>query len=188
MNPNILIELTEKESFMNVMKERFCKNVHRHPLLNWQDIATILESKPETLLVLNAMELTGGEPDVVVLDVRPHEVCFVDCAAESPKGRRSLCYDRKALESRKEFKPVNTVLDMAGELNVTVLNEEEYRSLQRLDVFDLKTSSWIKTPDEIRNLGGSLFCDRRYNAVFTYHNGADSYYSSRGFRGLLKIE
>lgn len=170
-----------------VLQKRFAAHPHRHPGLAWDTVAARLEQNPAALASLQKMEDTGGEPDVVTLPRHPGAMVFVDCAAESPKGRRSLCYDRAALNARKEHKPASTVLDEAEALGVIVLDEEDYRALQALEAFDLKTSSWILTPAPIRKLGGALFCDRRYDHVFTYHNGADSYYGARGFRGKLVI-
>lgn len=180
--------LPEKhEELLSLLKARFEKNMNRHPGLTWSDIQAKLEAKPEKLWSLSEMENTGGEPDVVGQDHQSGEYIFCDCAAETPKGRRSFCYDREALESRKEFKPANDAVGMAADMGIELLSEEEYRELQKLGNFDLKTSSWVKTPPEIRKLGGALFCDRRYNHVFVYHNGAESYYAVRGFRGLLKV-
>jgi hypothetical protein len=175
----------QSTELIGILKTRFEKNMGRHSNLNWTDVQAKLEANPEKLWVLDEMEQTGGEPDVVGDDAG--EYAFIDCAAESPKGRRSLCYDRDALESRKEYKPANSALDMAAEMGVEILTEEQYRQLQKLGNFDLKTSSWIKTPADIRKLGGAIFCDRRYDTVFTYHNGAESYYAARGFRAMLKI-
>lgn len=177
----------QKEELLKILKERFEKNMNRHKGIEWEKVQTRLDAKPEKLWSLNEMEATGGEPDVVSLGTKSDEFIFVDCSEESPKGRRSLCYDRAALNSRKEHKPKNSALDMADEMGIEILNEEQYRELQNLGKFDMKTSSWIKTPDEIRKLGGALFCDYRYATVFVYHNGAESYYAARGFRGLLKI-
>ena len=159
----------------------------RHKGLEWSKVQAKLESNAEKLWSLNEMERTGGEPDVVEYDKRSGEYIFYDCSAESPKERRSLCYDREALNSRKEFKPANSAIDMAAEMGIELLTEEQYRQLQELGNFDLKTSSWVKTPAAIRKLGGAVFCDRRYNAVFLYHNGAESYYGARGFRGSLRV-
>jgi hypothetical protein len=161
--------------------------MQRHKDIAWKDVQVKLEANLEKIWTLNEMEFTGGEPDVVGFDSKTGEYIFYDCSAESPKGRRSICYDRAAWEARKEHKPENTALDMATEMGVEILNEEQYRELQKLGNFDLKTSSWIKTPADIRKLGGAIFCDRRYNAVFTYHNGAESYYAARGFRGELRV-
>lgn len=178
---------TEKSAFVKTLQARFEKNTNRHRGIHWDDVQKKLEKNPEKIQSLFLMEESGGEPDVVVLDKNSKEIYFVDCTAESPKGRRSFCFDRDAWEKRKEHKPENTAEDFAKELGVEILSEEEYRKLQELEKFDLKTSSWIKTPEKIRKLGGALFCDRRYDTVFTYHNGADSYYAARGFRGILKI-
>jgi hypothetical protein len=170
-----------------VLKARFEKNMSRHEGLAWARVQTKLEANAEKLWSLSEMERSGGEPDVVAQDGRTGEYVFCDCSAESPKGRRSLCYDREALESRKQHKPVNNALDMAAGMGVELLTEEQYRELQRLGEFDTKTSSWIRTPSHIRKLGGALFCDRRYDTVFVYHNGAESYYAARGFRGSLRV-
>ena len=175
----------QREALLKTLKTRFEKNARRHEGMAWDGVAQRLAANPEKLRTLHEMEATGGEPDVIGREGEAYLFC--DCAEESPKGRRSLCYDRAALESRKEFKPANTVVDLAASMGVELLDEERYRALQRLEAFDLKTSSWIKTPDSIRKLGGAIFCDRRYDTVFTYHNGADSYYGSRGFRGLLRV-
>lgn len=172
---------------LGLLKTRFDNHMQRHTGINWTDLQRKLEAAPEKLWTLNEMEFTGGEPDVVGFDDATGEYIFFDCAPESPKGRRSICYDRAAWEARKEHKPENTAMDMADEMGVEILNEEQYRHLQTLGSFDLKTSSWIKTPADIRKLGGAIFCDRRYNTVFTYHNGADSYYAARGFRAVLKV-
>jgi len=172
---------------INILKMRFEKNMIRHKDIDWENIQTKLEVSAEKIWSLNEMEKTGGEPDVVSFDNTTGEFIFYDCSPETPKGRRSLCYDRQALESRKQFKPENNALDMAAEMGIEVLTEEEYKELQKMGNFDLKTSSWVKTPNEIRKLGGALFCDRRYDTVFLYHNGADSYYGVRGFRGSLRV-
>ena len=179
----------QREELLAVLKVLFEKNTNRHKDVAWDAVQQKLEqpSNNEKLWSLNEMEKSGGEPDVVSRDEKTGEYVFYDCSAESPKGRRSLCYDREALESRKEFKPANNVVDMAATMGIELLTEEQYSELQQLGVFDVKTSSWIKTPEAIRKLGGTLFCDRRYNHVFTYHNGAESYYGVRGFRGLLKV-
>lgn len=177
----------EREGLVRVLKARFQNNMHRHPGLEWAEVQARLEAKIEMLWSLNEMETTGGEPDVVEHDPRTGECVFYDCSAESPQGRRSICYDRAALESRKEHKPENSALDMATAMGIELLTEEEYRALQARGTFDLKTSSWVKTPANIRKLGGALFCDRRYGHVFLYHNGAESYYAARGFRGSLKV-
>lgn len=177
----------QRDELIGTLKARFAKNMNRHNELNWAEIQARLENSAEKLRALYAMEQTGGEPDVVGRDTTTGEYIFYDCSVESPKGRRSLCYDREALDSRKEHKPENSAVEMAAELGIDLLNEEQYRQLQQLGTFDLKTSSWIKTSDSIRKLGGALFCDRRYDTVFVYHNGADSYYAARGFRGALKV-
>lgn len=169
------------------LKARFEKNGVRHKGLEWASVQEKLEANPKKLRSLNEMEDTGGEPDVVAYDEAADEFIFYDCSAESPTGRRSVCYDREARESRKEHRPENTALDMAAAMGIEILTEEQYRELQELGKFDTKTSSWVKTPGSIRNLGGALFCDRRYNQVFLYHNGAQSYYSARGFRGSLRV-
>ncbi|WP_162127664.1 DUF4256 domain-containing protein [Flavobacterium phycosphaerae] len=176
----------QRQTLLKTLKDRFEKNTSRHKGLEWSKVQAKLENT-EKLWSLNAMESTGGEPDVIGYDKVTDEYLFCDCSAESPKGRRSFCYDRQALESRKEHKPQNSVMDSATAMGIDLLNEEQYRELQQLGTFDSKSSSWIKTPDEIRKLGGALFCDFRYNTVFVYHNGAESYYAIRGFRGLLKI-
>ena len=182
-------ELTpeQREELLTVLKKRFEKNMNRHQGLEWAKVHAKLEANPEKLWSLGEMERTGGEPDVVALDKNAGEYIFYDCSAESPKGRRSVCYDREAQESRKEHRPENNAVDMATELGIELLTEEQYRELQRLGNFDAKTSSWIKTPSEIRNLGGALFCDYRYGNVFVYHNSAQSYYGARAFRGSLKV-
>ena len=177
----------DQQALMQTLKERFEKNKHRHENISWSDVEARLQSKPEKLWSLNEMEASGGEPDVVEFDKKTGEVIFFDCAAESPKGRRSFCFDRKALDARKENKPKNSAMDVANEMGVELLTEEQYRQLQKLGEFDLKTSSWVKTPEAIRKLGGAVFCDRRYNTVFLYHNGAESYYAARGFRGALWV-
>lgn len=175
------------EELLNTLKERFEKNMKRHKEFEWTKIRAKLEANPDKLAALNEMENTGGEPDVVGYDKKTDEYIFFDCSAESPKDRRSYCYDRTALESRKEHKPKNNALDAAASIGIDILTEEQYRELQKLGEFDLKTSSWVKTPDSIRALGGAIYCDRRYNMVFTYHNGAESYYAARGFRGSLRV-
>ena len=177
----------QQEELIKTLKTRFEKNMNRHKGLEWAKIQTKLEADTEKLWSLNEMENTAGEPDVVGFDEKSGKYIFYDCSAETPKGRRSLCYDREALESRKEHKPENNVIDMADAMGIELLTEEQYRELQKLGNFDTKTSSWVKTPADIRKLGGALFCDRRYNCVFVYHNGAESYYGVRGFRGSLKI-
>ncbi|SFD44570.1 Protein of unknown function [Lentibacillus persicus] len=177
----------QQNELVETLSGRFEKNMHRHEDLTWSDIQKKLESSPEKLWSLHEMERTGGEPDVVGYDQSTDEFIFYDCSAESPKGRRSVCYDREALEARKKHKPENNAIDMADDMGITLLTESQYRSLQELDEVDLKTSSWVQTPADIRERGGALFCDRRYGHVFVYHNGASSYYSARGFRGSLKV-
>ncbi|MBN1144134.1 MAG: DUF4256 domain-containing protein [Bacteroidales bacterium] len=187
--PNETRELSpqQRQELLSAVKDRFEKNMHRHKQLKWTEIQARLDSKPEKLRTLYEMEKTGGEPDVVYYDNCTNEYHFFDCSAESPTGRRNTCYDRQAMESRKEHAPQYNALDMAVAMGIEMLSEEQYRELQRLGDFDLKTSSWVKTPQDIRKLGGALFCDRRYNHVFVYHNGASSYYASRGFRGKVTI-
>lgn len=177
----------QKEGLLATLKARFEKNGHRHEGIEWGKVQEKLEAKPEKLWSLSKMEETGGEPDVVDYDKGTNEFVFYDCSAESPKGRRSVCYDREAWEARKKFKPENNALDMAADMGIEILDEEQFRSLQQLGEFDKKTSSWVRTPAEIRRLGGALFCDFRYGQVFVYHNGADSYYASRGFRASLRV-
>jgi uncharacterized protein DUF4256 len=177
----------QREELLGALKARFEKNMNRHKGLEWAKIQAKLEASAEKLWSLNEMERTGGEPDVVGHDKKTSEYIFNDCSAESPKGRRSVCYDGEALRSRKEHKPQNSAMDLAAEMGIEILPEEQYRELQKLGDFDTKTSSWVKTPSEIRKLGGALFCDRRYNHVFVYHNGAESYYAARAFRGSLKV-
>lgn len=177
----------EQETLLKTLQARFEQNTRRHSGLKWTDVLTRLIAQPEKLWSLSEMERTGGEPDVVGQDPQTGEFLFYDCSAESPQGRRNLCYDREALEARKEYKPANSALDLAAAMGIELLTEEQYRFLQELGEFDLKTSSWIKTPAEIRKLGGALFADRRYGRVFVYHNSAPSYYSSRGFRGCLRV-
>jgi hypothetical protein len=181
------LKAKQREELLGALKARFEKNLNRHKGLAWAKVQARLEAHPEKLWSLNEMERTGGEPDVVGYDKKTGEYIFYDCSAESPQGRRSLCYDREALESRKEFKPKDTALDLAAAMGSELLTEEQYRELQKLGNFDTKTSSWLKTPAEIRKLGGAIFADRRYDHVFVYHNGAESYYGSRGFRGWLKV-
>jgi hypothetical protein len=182
-------ELTpeQREELLSTLKARFDKNKHRHKELDWAKVHEKLEADAEKLWSLNEMERTGGEPDVVYIDKKTGEYVFYDCSAETPKGRRSICYDREALNSRKENKPDNSAVDMAAAMGIDILTEEQYRELQKLGNFDTKTSSWVKTPSDIRKLDGAIFCDRRYDTVFVYHNGAESYYSSRGFRGSLRV-
>ncbi len=189
MNHNDKNKLTPDkiEALIVTLKERFEKNMIRHNNIEWNDIQQKLKNNPEKILSLNKMESTGGEPDVIGFDEQTKEYIFCDCSAESPKDRRNICYDREALESRKEHKPHNNAIDLATEMGIDLLTEEQYRDLQKLGNFDLKTSSWIKTPDAIRKLGGALFADRRYDNVFIYHNSAPSYYGVRGFRGILKV-
>lgn len=177
----------ESKNLFATLQARFEKNAGRHKGIEWEKVLSRLESNLDKCWSLNEMERTEGEPDVIGFDKKSGEFIFCDCSQESPKGRRSLCYDQTALNSRKEFKPVNSTLEMANEMGISLLTEEQYRELQNLGKFDLKTSSWIETPIAIRKLGGALFCDRRYDAVFVYHNGAESYYAARGFRGLLRI-
>jgi hypothetical protein len=177
----------QRKNLLEALKARFEKNMDRHKGLEWAKVQAKLEANAEKLWSLNEMEQTGGEPDVVGYDKKAGEYIFYDCSAESPKDRRSLCYDREALDARKENKPKNTAMDMAAAMGIELLTEEQYRELQALGKFDLKTSSWVKTPAAIRKLGGALFCDRRYDTVFLYHNGADSYYAARGFRGMLRV-
>jgi hypothetical protein len=186
MNPNELSP-KQREELLSALKTRFEKNMNRHKGLEWVKVQAKLEVNTEKLWSLNEMERTGGEPDVVVYDKNTGEYIFYDCSAETPKGRRSVCYDREALESRKEHKPKNNAIDMAAAMGIELLTEELYRELQKLGNFDTKTSSWVKTPFEIRKLGGALFCDRRYDHVFVYHNGAESYYGARSFRGSLRV-
>lgn len=181
------LKAAERDELLQALKARFEKHMNRHKNLAWADVQKKLEASADKLWSLNEMEKTGGEPDVVGYDKKSGEIIFVDCAAESPKGRRSSCYDREGLESRKEHKPENNAIDMAAAMGVELLNEEQYRELQQLGNFDTKTSSWLKTPPQIRKLGGAIFGDYRYGTVFIYHNGAQSYYSSRGFRGRLVV-
>ena len=177
----------QRAELLKTLKARFEKNMNRHKGLDWAKVQARLEASAEKLWSLNEMESSGGEPDVVGHDKKTGEYSFYDCSAESPKGRRSVCYDRAALDARKEHKPKDSALDMATAMGIELLTEEQYRELQKLGEFDLKTSSWITTPASIRKLGGALFCDRRYDTVFLYHNGADSYYAARGFRGSLTV-
>ena len=175
------------EELLRTLKARFEKNMNRHKGLEWAKVQARLVANPEKLRSLSEMEKTGGEPDVIGYDKKTGEYIFCDCSSESPNGRRSLCYDREALEARKEHKPKNSAIDLAAVIGIEILTEEQYRVLQKLGNFDLKTSSWVKTPPDIRKLGGAIFCDRRYDTVFVYHNGAESYYAARGFRGWLKV-
>jgi len=177
----------QREELLRALKVRFEKNMNRHKGLEWAKIQAKLEANAEKLWSLNEMEKTGGEPDVVGHDKKTGEYIFYDCSAESPKGRRSICYDREALESRKEHKPEDSAINRAAAMGVELLTEDEYRELQKLGNFDTKTSSWVTTPSHIRKLGGALFCDRRYDTVFVYHNGAESYYAARAFRGSLRV-
>lgn len=177
----------QREELLSTLKARFQKNMNRHKDMDWDKVRARLEANPEKLWVLDEMEVTGGEPDVVDFDKKTGEFIFYDCSAESPKGRRSICFDQQALDSRKEHKPADSAMNMANAMGIEVLSEEQYRALQELGEFDKKTSSWIQTPAAIRKLGGALFCDRRYDHVFLYHNGAESYYAARGFRGSLRV-
>jgi hypothetical protein len=177
----------EREELLRALKARFEKNMNRHKGLEWAKVQAKLEANTEKLWSLNEMERTGGEPDVVGYDKKTGEYIFYDCSAESPKGRRSVCYDHEALEARKEFKPKDSAMNMAAAMGIELLTEEQYRELQKLGNFDTKTSSWVKTPSDIRKLAGALFCDRRYDTVFVYHNGAESYYAARAFRGSLRV-
>ncbi|WP_286170846.1 DUF4256 domain-containing protein [Bacillus sp. NTK071] len=177
----------EREDLLSVLKVRFEKNMKRHKGLEWVNVQAKLDEHPEKLWSLNELEVTGGEPDVVDFDRKKEEYTFFDCSAESPKGRRSVCYDRAALESRKKFKPEQNAVDMATFMGVELLTAEQYQTLQKLGEFDMKTSSWVQTPTDIRELGGALFCDRRFGHVFVYHNGAESYYAARGFRCVLMV-
>ncbi len=181
------LSAAEREALISILKARFEKNTNRHKGLEWAEIQAKLAANPEKLWSLQAMEETGGEPDVVSQDKKTGEYIFYDCSAESPQGRRSLCYDRQALDARKANKPADSALDVATAMGIELLSEEQYRELQQFGHFDTKTSSWIKTPANIRKLGGALFCDLRYGTIFVYHNGADSYYAARGFRGALRV-
>ncbi len=175
------------ERLLAILQARFENNVNRHIGIEWSEVKAKLENDPEKLWSLNEMETTGGEPDVIAHDKKTGVYVFYDCCGESPKGRRNVCYDREAQESRKANKPQNNAIDMAADMGIEILTEEKYRGLQKLGSFDTKTSSWVKTPADIRSLGGALFCDRRYDTVFVYHNGAESYYAARGFRGWLSV-
>lgn len=186
-NKNRVLAQDKQIELLKILEERFEKNMQRHQDIKWNDVQVRLKLNSEKLWSLNEMDVTEGEPDVIGMDPVSGEFIFVDCSAESPKGRRSICYDDEALQARKENKPTNSAINLALEMGIEVLNEEQYRDLQTIGVFDLKTSSWVKTPDTIRKLGGAIFCDRRYDTIFTYHNGADSYYSARAFRGRIKI-
>jgi hypothetical protein len=177
----------QREELLSALKARFEKNMNRHKSVDWTKVQARLKANAEKLWSLSEMERTGGEPDVVAHDKKTGEYIFYDCSAESPKGRRSLCYDRQALEARKEHKPKDSAIDMAAAMGIELLTEEQYRELQKLGNFDTKTSSWVKTPSEIRNLGGAIFADFRYGHIFVYHNGAESYYAARGFRGSLRV-
>ncbi|WLR52507.1 DUF4256 domain-containing protein [Bacillus tianshenii] len=181
------LSLEQREELLRTLKARFEKNMNRHQGLEWAKVQAKLEDNIEKLWSLNEMEATGGEPDVVGFDKKMGEYVFYDCSAESPKGRRRVCYDREALESRKKHKPENNAIDMATDMGIELLTEAQYRELQKLENVDMKTSSWVQTPDHIRKLGGALFCDRRYDTVFVYHNGAESYYAARGFRGSIRV-
>lgn len=181
------LSLDQREELFKTLKTRFEKHLNRHANIKWDKVQAKLEAKAEKLWSIHEMEVSGGEPDVVGYDKTSDEYIFYDCSPESPKGRRSTCFDQKALDSRKEHKPKDSATNMASTMGIELLSEEEYRELQKLGSFDLKSSSWVQTPDNIRNLGGALFCDRRYDTVFTYHNGAESYYAARGFRGSIRI-
>lgn len=187
MQNSKVLDEKQKNELVNVLKTRFEKNMKRHDGLDWTQIQAKLEADPVKLWSLNEMEKTGGEPDVVGFDKKIGEFVFFDCSAETPKERKNVCYDRAALDARKEFKPRDSAMDMAVAMGIEMLTEEEYQALQKLGEFDTKTSSWLKTPEEVRKLGGAFFGDRRYGHVFTYHNGADSYYGVRGFRGSLRV-
>ena len=181
------LSAAQRDELLSVLKDRFENNMNRHKGIEWKKVEAKLEANPESYWVLDEMERTGGEPDVVDFDKKTGEFVFYDCAGESPKGRRSVCYDHEALESRKEYKPANSAINMATDMGIEVLTEEQYRELQQFGKFDTKTSSWVLTPSAIRKLGGAVFCDRRYDTLFLYHNGAESYYAARGFRGALKV-
>ena len=185
--PNARLSETQREELLNTLRSRFEKNMHRHKGLEWAKVQAKLVTNAEKLWSLSEMERTGGEPDVVCHDKKAGEYVFYDCSEQSPTGRRNVCYDREALDSRKEHKPNNSAMEMAAAMGTELLSEEQYRELQKLGEFDTKTSSWVKTPSAIRKLGGALFCDRRFDTVFVYHNGAESYYGGRGFRGALKV-
>lgn len=187
MNSKKTLSSAQQGELLGVLKARFEKHKSRHKALKWADVEARLQANPAKLWSLNEMERTGGEPDVVGADKKTGEYLFYDCAAETPKGRRSICYDHQALQSRKEHKPKDSAVGMAADMGIDLLNEEQYRELQELGTFDAKTSSWVKTPPEIRKLGGALFCDYRYGTVFLYHNGAESYYGARAFRGALRV-
>jgi hypothetical protein len=181
------LSLQQAQDLLGILKTRFEKNMNRHKGMEWAKVQSRLETSNDKLWSLNEMEMTGGEPDIVGHDKKTGEYVFYDCSAESPKGRRSICYDHEALEARKEHKPADSAINMAEEMGIEILTEEEYRELQKLGAFDTKTSSWVSTPADIRKLGGGLYCDRRYNHVFLGHNGAESYYAARGFRGSLRV-
>ena len=185
--PSITLSKKQHEELLTTLKARFETNMNRHPGLEWVQVQAKLEANARKLWSLNEMERTGGEPDIVGHDKKTDEFIFYDCSADTPKGRRSVCYDREALDSRKEHKPKDSAMNMAAAMGIELLTEEQYRELQKLGEFDTKTSSWVKTPSVIRKLGGALFCDRRYDTVFVYHNGAESYYAARGFRGSLRV-
>ena len=182
-----ILSTDQQEALLSILETRFEKNMQRHKGLEWNKVLVKLQANPDKLASIDEMERTEGEPDVVGYDEKTGEYIFYDCSAESPKGRRSICYDHEALEKRKEHKPADSALNMAEEMGIKILNEEQYKELQKLGKFDSKTSSWIDTPSDIRKLGGALFSDYRYNTVFVYHNGADSYYAARGFRGSLRV-
>ena len=186
-NGDCSLTSVQREEFLSTLRSRFEKNMDRHDGVTWAHVEARLATNGDKLWSLHAMEATGGAPDVILYDRERDEYIFFDCSAESPAGRRNVCYDRAALESRKKFKPQNSAIDIAEAMGIEVLTEEQYRTLQTLGEFDTRTSSWVKTPEEIRKLGGAIFCDRRYDTVFVYHNGAESYYGSRGFRGLLRV-
>lgn len=181
------MQAQERDPLLRSLKSRFDQHPYRHPAMAWEPVLARLQAAPAALVALGAMEMTGGEPDVIGREEASDRFIFCDCAPESPPGRRSLCYDRQALGARKKNRPAGSVVEMAAAMGVELLSEEQYRALQRLGEFDMKTSSWISTPEDVRALGGALFCDRRYGRVFTYHNGAPSYYAARGFRGLLRV-
>ncbi len=187
MNTNKELSPEQRSELLATLKARFEKHIQRHKGLDWAKVQARLEANAGKLWSLGEMERTGGEPDVVGYDEKTGEYLFYDCSAETPKGRRSLCYDREAWESRKEFKPESSAIEMAAAMGIELLTEEQYRDLQKMGTFDTKTSSWVRTPPEIRKLGGAIFCDRRYDHVFTYHNGAESYYAVRGFRGAVRV-
>lgn len=184
---NKKLSSVQQQTLLDILKDRFVQNSQRHPDMEWEEVQERLLAQPEKLWSLHEMEASGGEPDVVSNNPQTGTFTFYDCSAESPKGRRSICYDREALEARKANKPAGSAMDMAAEMGITILTEAQYRHLQQTGNYDLKTSSWIATPASVRKLGGAIFCDRRYDQVFTYHNGADSYYAARGFRGALEV-